>query len=311
MARESFYKNLTEEQVNLLQQFSKVRTLKNSKLSILEAHNGIKWYYNGCYDTGFFGGGRCSNGHKLRYVYEAINDDGDTIQFGEKCIKEFFKVSEYIIKDLKNGLVETSKLIKEVVRMVDENQNNSKKYKEIFSKIEQSKMNPDYLEITKKLLSVDLPIPYWIEKEIKNLYKAVQFKESLTDEQEGALVMAEFILQEFNNNCNTSWDAETLRSLMGQYKEKNSLSEKQIDLLTKIVYRNCSKNENDEFDENKYNETLDKLNKLLSCRMHMRETDFLRSLTNQLIQKRKLSNKQMEVIEKKMYRYRKQISELK
>ena len=105
--------------------------------------------------------------------------------------------------------------------------------------------------------------------------------------------------------------AETLRSLMGQYKEKNSLSEKQIDLLTKIVYRNCSKNENDEFDENKYNETLDKLNKLLSCRMNMSETDFLRSLTNQLIQKRKLSNKQMEVIEKKMYRYRKQISELK
>ena len=208
-------------------------------------------------------------------------------------------------------MVETSKLIKEVVRMVDENQNNSKKYKEIFSKIEQSKMNPDYLEITKKLLSVDLPIPYWIEKEIKKLYKAVQFKESLTDEQEGALVMAEFILQEFNNNCNTSWDAETLRSLMGQYKEKNSLSEKQIDLLTKIVYRNCSKNENDEFDENKYNETLDKLNKLLSCRMNMSETDFLRSLTNQLIQKRKLSNKQMEVIEKKMYRYRKQISELK
>ena len=45
--------------------------------------------------------------------------------------------------------------------------------------------------------------------------------------------------------------------------------------------------------------------------MHMSETDFLRSLANQLIQKRKLSNKQMEVIEKKMYRYRKQISELK
>ena len=107
MARESFYKNLTEEQVNLLQQFSKVRTLKKSELSMLEAHDGTKWYYNGCYDTGFFGGGRCSNGHKLRYVYEAINDNGDIIQFGEKCITEFFNVSNYIIKSLKDGLVET------------------------------------------------------------------------------------------------------------------------------------------------------------------------------------------------------------
>ena len=308
MARESFYKNLTEEQVNLLQQFSKVRTLKKSKLSMLEALDGTKWYYNGCYDTGFFGGGRCSNGHKLRYVYEAINDNGDIIQFGEKCITEFFKVSNYTIKSLKDGLVETSKLIKEVVKMVNENENNSKEYKEILSKIDHSKMNPDYLETAKKLLSVDLPIPYWIEKEIKELYKAVQFRESLTDEQEGILVMAEFILQEFNSNRNTSWDAETLRSLMGQYEMKNSLSEKQMELLAKIVYRNCTKKE--EFDENKYNETLEKINKLLRCRMSNYENDFIRSLFDQLIQRRKLSDKQMEILEKKMYRYRKQISEL-
>ena len=308
MARESFYKNLTEEQVNLLQQFSKVRTLKKSELSMLEAHDGTKWYYNGCYDTGFFGGGRCSNGHKLRYVYEAINDNGDIIQFGEKCITEFFNVSNYIIKSLKDGLVETSKLIKEVVKMVNENKNNSKEYKEILSKIDHSKMNPDNLETAKKLLSVDLPIPYWIEKEIKELYKAVQFRESLTEEQEGILVMAEFILQEFNSNCNTSWDAETLRSLMGQYEMKNSLSEKQVELLTKIVYRNCTKKE--EFDENKYNETLEKINKLLRCRMNNYENDFIRSLFDQLIQRRKLSDKQMEILEKKMYRYRRQISEL-
>ena len=308
MARESFYKNLTEEQVNLLQQFSKVRTLKKSELSMLEALDGTKWYYNGCYDTGFFGGGRCSNGHKLRYVYEAINDNGDIIQFGEKCITEFFNVSNYIIKSLKDGLVETSKLIKEVVKMVNENKNNSKEYKEILSKIDHSKMNPDNLETAKKLLSVDLPIPYWIEKEIKELYKAVQFRESLTEEQEGILVMAEFILQEFNSNCNTSWDAETLRSLMGQYEMKNSLSEKQVELLTKIVYRNCTKKE--EFDENKYNETLEKINKLLRCRMNNYENDFIRSLFDQLIQRRKLSDKQMEILEKKMYRYRRQISEL-
>ena len=308
MARESFYKNLTEEQVNLLQQFSKVRTLKKSELSMLEAHDGTKWHYNGCYDTGFFGGGRCSNGHKLRYVYEAINDDGVTIQFGEKCITEFFNVSNYTIKFLKDGLVETSKLIKEVVKMVNENENNSKEYKEILSKIDYSKMNPDYLETAKKLLSVDLPIPYWIGKEIKELYKAVQFRESLTDEQEGILVMAEFILQEFNSNCNTSWDAETLRSLMGQYEMKNSLSEKQMELLAKIVYRNCTKKE--EFDENKYNETLEKINKLLRCRMNNYENDFIRSLFDQLIQRRKLSDKQMEILEKKMYRYRRQISEL-
>lgn len=308
MARESFYKNLTEEQVNLLQQFSKVRTLKKSELSMLEAHDGTKWHYNGCYDTGFFGGGRCSNGHKLRYVYEAINDDGVTIQFGEKCITEFFNVSNYTIKSLKDGLVETSKLIKEVVKMVNENENNSKEYKEILSKIDYSKMNPDYLETAKKLLSVDLPIPYWIEKEIKELYKAVQFRESLTDEQEGILVMAEFILQEFNSNRNTSWDAETLRSLMGQYEMKNSLSEKQMELLAKIVYRNCAKKE--EFDENKYNETLEKINKLLRCRMNNYENDFIRSLFNQLIQRRKLSDKQMEILEKKMYRYRNQISKL-
>lgn len=308
MARESFYKNLTEEQVNLLQQFSKVRTLKKSELSMLEALDGTKWYYNGCYDTGFFGGGRCSNGHKLRYVYEAINDNGDIIQFGEKCIAEFFNVSNYIIKSLKDGLVETSKLIKEVVKMVNENKNNSKEYKEILSKIDHSKMNPDNLETAKKLLSVDLPIPYWIEKEIKELYKAVQFRESLTEEQEGILVMAEFILQEFNSNCNTSWDAETLRSLMGQYEMKNSLSEKQMELLTKIVYRNCTKKE--EFDENKYNETLEKINKLLRCRMNNYENDFIRSLFDQLIQRRKLSDKQMEILEKKMYRYRRQISEL-
>ena len=308
MARESFYKNLTEEQVNLLQQFSKVRTLKKSELSMLEAHDGTKWHYNGCYDTGFFGGGRCSNGHKFRYVYEAITDDGVTIQFGEKCITEFFNVSNYIIKSLKDGLVETSKLIKEVVKMVNENENNSKEYKEILSKIDHSKMNPDNLETAKKLLSVDLPIPYWIEKEIKELYKAIQFRESLTEEQEGILVMAEFILQEFNSNCNTSWDAETLRSLMGQYEMKNSLSEKQVELLTKIVYRNCTKKE--EFDENKYNETLEKINKLLRCRMNNYENDFIRSLFDQLIQRRKLSDKQMEILEKKMYRYRRQISEL-
>ena len=40
------------------------------------------------------------------------------------------------------------------------------------------------------------------------------------------------------------------------------------------------------------------------------ENDFIRSLFDQLIQRRKLSNKQMEILEKKMYRYRKQISEL-
>ena len=44
--------------------------------------------------------------------------------------------------------------------------------------------------------------------------------------------------------------------------------------------------------------------------MNNYENDFIRSLFDQLIQRRKLSDKQMEILEKKMYRYRRQISEL-
>lgn len=71
------------------------------------------WVYDGCVDTGYFGGGQCRLGHTLRYEHYALSPStGYEIVFGIKCASDFFgieperlkgmtKVQEEILEEIK------------------------------------------------------------------------------------------------------------------------------------------------------------------------------------------------------------------
>lgn len=307
--KKDLYENLSTEQKEVLKQFSKEMTIKKTNLMILRDYKGNNWTYNGYYDTGFFGGGCCANGHKLRYIYEAINDNGDIIEFGEKCIREFFKVSDATINEIKRGTKECSKLIKEVVDMVNENKNNINEIKKQINYIgdEFNNIGEDNIHIVEQLLSVNLPIPWWIESKIFKIYEFIrkqkEFEKLLTDEQQGILIMGKMLIDKNSTNTNII----ILNNLYDYYSRNKYLTVKQLELLNKLVNRLI---ESKSMDEEKYIETMSKLRRLSQCKTRCDEKDFIYSLMNQLESNKNLSDKQLEIIDKKMYRYREQLKNI-
>ena len=307
MARKSLYENLNENQIKVLEQFSKKMTIRNTELKILKDYDNNNWRYNGYYDTGFFGGGRCTNGHKLRYVYEAINDNGDIIQFGEKCISEFFKVSDSTMEDIKKGIKETSKLILTIVDMVNNGKNDCEAYKEKMNFIGENKreLDHDILYKIETILGAGLPLPWWISSRIDDLAEKIQnqkeFENSLTEEDQAILVMGKMLLDGTDN------DSHILRSIYGYYNNKGYITRNQLQLAKKLIKKAC---ETTTEDNEKYEELLNKLNKLVECRMISTEKNLICSFKQQLIRNKRLSERQIEIIEKKMYKYRKQIKDI-
>lgn len=78
--------------------------VKQKKLDFLnEEFNNLnsEWVFAGYKDYKYFGAGCCSLGHPLRYGYFAKNKKtGEVIQFGIKCLSDFFEVKEEVMKAL-------------------------------------------------------------------------------------------------------------------------------------------------------------------------------------------------------------------
>lgn len=147
------YTYLTDEQKTLLQKYylwysqrifsegqkdpslgikSKSRLeAKKADLNYLRNQGGL-WHYAGFVDTGYFGGGYCTLGHKLRYMHlawdvtvsdietaffgqdydknfeDAVNSN-NCIVFGLKCIGDFFEVDSECMKALQRAQRESLK----------------------------------------------------------------------------------------------------------------------------------------------------------------------------------------------------------
>ena len=74
--------------------------------------NATDWYYDGCVDTGYKGGGHCELGHALRYKHYAYSPSlNKSIVFGIQCVSDFFNIPSSKIYNLQGIQKETAEEI--------------------------------------------------------------------------------------------------------------------------------------------------------------------------------------------------------
>lgn len=111
---------MTKEQVEFYKQYSMERSRRAYERVAVKELGDDKliddWVYMGYWDAGFRGAEYCSAGHPLRYVHVARNKKtGKEIQFGIKCVTDFFNLTPAQIKFIKNGFNEANKEIQESI----------------------------------------------------------------------------------------------------------------------------------------------------------------------------------------------------
>ena len=301
---------LNEEQKEVLNQFTRI----NSKRSHMEQNLGVlvnsegKWVYNGYIDTGKFGNGRCSNGHALRYVHQAINETtGERIDFGIKCVTEFFQMSENVRRLIEKNMIKVNELLKSIYELVDLNSDNYNVYQKKIEYI--GNVNGiRNIDMIKKMIEVKLPIPFEFAYDLDKKYEAKVRAKGFEEKKEqflnqhpevrSAITMFELIKDTINN----SRDYEILNSLIIGFNRYGNLTEKQIALLIKLISKDEEKKD--------FSEVKEKLEKLTKVRLSSYDIGIVRSLINQFEVKEWLSEKQIALVDKLIKRYRKQIKEI-
>ncbi len=106
---EGIYDNFSDQQIRAIKEYFRWRTkirfkelVANTKLeakpkkaeTLAKIMGGITdWVYDGCVDTGEFGGGNCELGHALRYEHYAFSPSTTReIVFGVTCASDFFGI---------------------------------------------------------------------------------------------------------------------------------------------------------------------------------------------------------------------------
>lgn len=111
---------MSDEQVAFYQQYSMERSAyryeRNAAKQIGDSNIEKDWKYLGYRDAGYMGADHCTNGHALRYVHLAKNiKTGEVIKFGIKCVSDFFHLTEFQLKLIRQGFNEANKEITEAI----------------------------------------------------------------------------------------------------------------------------------------------------------------------------------------------------
>lgn len=163
---------LSEEQVNFIRKYSRVRTAKRFEkeaLTVIGSSELAKdWSYGGYSDSGYFGGAKCSRGHTLRYVHFAHNVvTGEDVRFGVKCASDFFSLSKEQLRMISHGVAEANNEILSSLQWLDKVHSFEEYVKMgntfgIFDDVKEFVKPADRAEI-QEWRDVQLPLPYRLQ----------------------------------------------------------------------------------------------------------------------------------------------------
>lgn len=266
-----------------------------------------EWIYNGCYDTGRMGNGKCTNGHSLRYAHIAVNvKTGKKIVFGIKCVHEFFNMTDEKQKEIEKSFNAANKIIKTIYEMVNSDNTNYIEKAEEIELIEKHSTSSDIQNIKeiKMLINAKLPIPWFMVTSLDSKYKIisnqVKAKEFLENNEElnAAATLYELIKDSINES-QFSWELSTMASIKNNLYDRGKLTDKQIELFIELVNRDYTIKD--------YSDVRNKLETIMKVRMSKYDVQMVGSLYFQLSSYNKLSDKQLKLVDKIYFKYRKQI----
>ena len=306
------FSKLNDEQKEAIKQLSIQKSKENFNKTKYKGmiNNSGEWIYNGCYDTGRMGNGKCTNGHSLRYAHTAVNvKTGEKIVFGIKCIHEFFNITDEKQKEIEKSFNEANKIIKSIYEMVNSGNTNYIETAEEIELIEKYSTSSDIQNIKeiKMLINAKLPIPWFMAISLDNKYKIinnqVKAKEFLENNEElnAALTLYELIKDSINE-LQFSWELSTMASLKNNLYDYGKLTDKQIELFIELVNR--------DYIIKDYSDARKKLEVIMKVKMSKYDVQLVGGLYFQLSSYNKLSKKQLELVDKIYFKYRKQISAL-
>ena len=307
------FSKLNEEQKEIIKQLSIKKSKENFNKTRYKGmiNDSGEWIYNGCYDTGRMGNGKCTNGHSLRYAHIAVNvKTGEKIVFGIKCIHEFFNITDEKQKEIEKSFNEANKIIKTIYEMVNSgNTNYIEKAEEIeFIEKYSTSSNISNIKEIKMLINAKLPIPWFMTiqldskyKKVNNEVKAKEFLEN-NEELNAAITLYELIKNSINEQ-QFSWELSTMASIKNNLFDYGSLSYKQIKLFIELVNR--------DYKIKDYSDAKNKLETIMKVKMSKYDVQTVCSLYFQLNSYNKLSENQLKLVDKIYFKYRKQINALK
>lgn len=307
------FSKLNEEQKEVIKQLSINKSKENFNNTRYKGmmNNSGEWIYNGCYDTGRMGNGKCTNGHSLRYAHIAVNiKTGKKIVFGIKCVHEFFNMTNEKQKEIERSFNETNKMIKTIYEMVNLGNTNYIEKAEEIKLIEKHSTSSGIQNIKeiKMLINAKLPIPWFMTKSLDSKYKTisnqVKAKEFLENNTElnAAVTLYELIKNNINEQ-QFAWELSTMASIKNNLYDYGKLTDKQIELFIKLV--------NKDYEIKDYSDVRKKLETMMKVRMSKYDVQLVGSLYFQLSSYNKLSEKQLKLVDKIYFKYRKQIGALK
>lgn len=274
-------------------------------------NNSGEWIYNGCYDTGRMGNGKCTNGHSLRYAHIAVNvKTGKKIVFGIKCVHEFFNMTDEKQKEIEKSFNEANKMIKTIYEMVNSGNTNYIEKAEEIELIEKhsTSSNIQNIKEIKMLINAKLPIPWFMTTSLDNRYKIisnqVKAKEFLENNTElNAAVTLYELIRDSINELQFAWELSTMASIKNDLYDHGKLTDKQIELFIKLV--------NKDYVIKDYSDVRNKLETIMKVKTSKHDVQIVGSLYFQLSSYNKLSEKQLKLVDKIYFKYRKQIGALK
>lgn len=274
-------------------------------------NNSGEWIYNGCYDTGRMGNGKCTNGHSLRYAHIAVNvKTGKKIVFGIKCVHEFFNMTDEKQKEIEKSFNEANKMIKTIYEMVNSGNTNYIEKAEEIELIEKhsTSSNIQNIKEIKMLINAKLPIPWFMTTSLDNRYKIisnqVKAKEFLENNTElNAAVTLYELIRDSINELQFAWELSTMASIKNDLYDHGKLTDKQIELFIKLV--------NKDYVIKDYSDVRNKLETIMKVKTSKYDVQIVGSLYFQLSSYNKLSEKQLKLVDKIYFKYRKQIGALK
>lgn len=236
------YEGISQNQMNVLNLFTQYKSATATQKKMAEIKGDGKltegWEYSGYKDTGKKGRDHCSMGHALRYVHFAKNTKNDEIvKFGIKCISDFFDITPEQLKMIKEGFVQTNKMVNQIIEKVRMGNYNFEEIKLKLNKIEGALSDRKEIDM---LLNVDLPLPDQYEYAINTLLltetSKKEFDKFLDEHPEyiGIVTLAQL----FGNDkeCESKYPTLyiKLNSVMSSLNKYKKISEAQIKLLQKI-----------------------------------------------------------------------------
>lgn len=247
---------LNPEQVEFLSSYSKLRAARRFEQEALRLVGKPEligdWIYAGYYDTGYFGGGRCSRGHTLRYVHTAKNKvTNEEVNFGIKCVTDFFNLNPTVLKLVQQGVAETSREIIESLEKLREfktfeayikKTDIAFKYEQVKTKIPRNDSIQEMIRVGEMgaFLELKLPLPNWFEYRINNVFAREWAKKNNkwlkeNPQYEELIINCKTLIcdHKFQTEHANLW--ETINNIVNWMYEKQKLSPAQIGRLEKLA----------------------------------------------------------------------------